>query len=68
MVPAAAPPPMTSTAAADGTSQRIAGLDLNTDTVSTSCVVEAIVRRVACDEPEKRQLGTGGCGDSLRRP
>jgi hypothetical protein len=30
IVPAAAPPPITSTAAADGTSQRSAGLDLNT--------------------------------------
>jgi hypothetical protein len=36
IVPAAAPLPMTATAAAAGTSQRIAGLDLNTDTMSTS--------------------------------
>ena len=36
IVPAAAPPPMTTTAAAAGTSQRSAGLDLSTDTMSTS--------------------------------
>jgi hypothetical protein len=43
---------MTTTAAADGTSQRIAGLDLNTDTMSTSRCLQLIVRWEPCDPAE----------------
>src|SRR6185295_8106207 len=44
---------MTMTAAADGTSQRSAGLDLNTDTMSTSRSLPPSVRRERCDSAER---------------
>jgi hypothetical protein len=43
---------MTNTAAADGTSQRRAGLDPNTDTMSTSRFLSVIVRLERCDAAE----------------
>ncbi len=53
IVPAAAPPPITATAAAVGTSQRSAGLDLSMLTMSTSRCHAPILQRGACDRAEK---------------